>query len=252
MTKVLLTAFLALWTATASQAAPGEPLLTALPPGGVDVALILAVDVSSSVDDRERTFQRMAYARALSDPLVIRAALGGRSGRIALGYMEWSGPTYQRHVIPIRVIGTGDEMQDFSNQVAALAGGGLGWESDSYSYFSGTTAMGNALHSAAEAIRSLDVTAQSVVIDLSADGINNDGLMLSEVREQLVAEGFTINGLPIAVGKTANAAGSSQSEAIAKLEAFFEHCVIGGPGAFQIMAPGWEDVEQALRSNLIL
>lgn len=246
-------------TAICLGASPGLAVMdatavpVALPPtGAVDVALVLAVDVSSSVNADERRFQRVAYARALSDPLVARAALGGRHGRIALGFMEWSGPRYQNVIIPVHVIDSPEGLLAFADRIAALAEAEERMDSAAYLYFSGTTAMGSALLRAADALRALDVPAESVVIDLSADGINNDGAMIDTVRDQLVAEGVTINGLPIAVGAPAHSAGVSFDSPEAELEAFFADCVVGGPGAFQILARGWQDVEQALRAKLVL
>ncbi|MBS0125707.1 DUF1194 domain-containing protein [Thetidibacter halocola] len=232
----------------------GAPTPAAMePPGMVDVALMLAVDVSSSVDADERRFQRMAYARALADPLVMRAALGGRSGRIALGYMEWSGPGYQNLALPVRAIGSPDEMQAFAAQIGAMADAPVAAHVMDYGIYDGTTAMGNALARAAEALRASGFAARSTVIDISADGVSNDGLHVDTMRDGLLAQGIIINGLPIAVGPPATdgyAIGLDNQEQ--RLEIFFADCVIGGPGAFHILARGWKDVEQALRAKLIL
>ncbi|SFA72940.1 Protein of unknown function [Poseidonocella pacifica] len=202
----------------------------------VEVALVLAVDVSSSVSDQERLFQREAYATALTDNRIARAALAG--GGIAIGYFEWSGPSSQRILVPMRTIRTFEEMNAFAMQIRAIEDQ-IG---DPMHY--GTTAIGNALTAAATMLESHEGDAVYRVIDISGDGHSNAGHSVTHVRDNLVRAGITINGLPITRGNTAYHGPD--------VGLFYEHCVIGGAGAFHVVAGSWEVFRDTLMSKLVL
>ena len=223
-------------------------------PGAVDVALVLAVDVSSSVSPAERRFQRAAYAAALEDPYVQYAIFGGRRGQIALGYMEWSSPGMQNISLPVRTIASPEDLSAFAATLYALATEqderDDGWQQ--VGLYTGTTAIGNALGRAAAALAAYDQPAAQYVIDISGDGLNNDGVDVVQMRDQLVAEGIVINALPIWVEPPVSSValgGGTQREDLVN---YYAECVVGGAGAFHVVAEGWDDMIDALRAKLVL
>lgn len=212
-------------------------------PTRVDVALVLAVDVSSSIKSDERRFQREAYATALSDPRVTRMALGGGSGRVAIAYMEWSGRDYQRVHLPIRVMSTAAELARFGQEILAIE------DVPGDRMYLQRTAIGDALVAAEEVMAALPVPARDYVIDISGDGVLNDGSALPGARERLVSMGLTVNGLPIEVSNEPPVYDDMENDRVTR---FYADCVIGGPGAFHVVARGFDDVRETLIMKLML
>ncbi len=212
-------------------------------PNYVDVALVLAVDVSSSIEASERRFQREAYAEALSDPRVANMALGGSAGRVAVAYMEWSGRNFQRIHLPMRIMSTPEEMAKFAQDIRAVP-------DDLHDpMYVQATAIGNALLAAEHAMAQLDVRARDYIIDISGDGVVNDGTSVTTVREHLVALGLTVNGLPIEV---AFELPEYEDIAAEQVSQYYADCVIGGPGSFHVIARGFSDVRETLIMKLML
>ncbi|MFK7746646.1 MAG: DUF1194 domain-containing protein [Roseobacter sp.] len=212
-------------------------------PQRVDIALVLAVDVSSSIDASERRFQREAYADALSDPRVAQMALGGRAGRIAIAYMEWSGRRYQRVHLPIRVMSTPEQMAEFAQDILHIQDG----QNDPM--FVQPTAVGNALLAAETAMSELPFPAGDYVIDISGDGVRNDGFAVLSARDHLLSMGLTVNGLPIEVSANPPRYDEGSPDRVSN---FYEDCVIGGPGSFHLVARGFGDVRETLIMKLML
>jgi hypothetical protein len=212
-------------------------------PGRVDTALVLAVDVSSSIEASERLFQREAYAEALRDPRVAQMALGGRTGRVAIAYMEWSGRRFQRVHLPIRVMSTPAELAAFAEEILAIE------DRLNDPMYVQPTALGDALLAAETAMSALEVPARDYVIDISGDGVLNDGIEMHVAREHVLSLGLTVNGLPIEVA--ANPSGH-YSGGIDTVSRFYMDCVIGGPGAFHLVARGFGDVRETLIMKLML
>ena len=212
-------------------------------PNRVDVALVLAVDVSSSVKSHERRFQREAYAEALRDPRVASLALGGGAGRVAVAYMEWSGRHYQRVHLPMRIMSSPEELAHFANDILAIE------DRTGDPMYVQPTAIGNALLAAERVMAGLSVPARDYVIDISGDGVLNDGTGILAVRERLLAMGLTVNGLPIEVTY-----GEPNIDQISfdRVSRYYEDCVIGGPGAFHLVARGFNDVRETLIMKLML
>lgn len=208
----------------------------------VDIALVLAVDVSSSIRSSERAFQREAYAHALSDPRVANMALGGRAGRVAIAYMEWSGQKYQRVHLPMRIMQTPEELAQFGQEIAAIE------DVRGDRMFLQRTAIGDALLAAEATMATLRVRARDYVIDISGDGILNDGIALATARDRLLHMGLTVNGLPIEVSEALH----RHSDDADKVTRFYMDCVIGGPGAFHVVARGFGDVRETLIMKLML
>lgn len=212
-------------------------------PDRVDVALVLAVDVSSSIKSAERRFQREAYAQALSDPRVARMALGGGSGRIAIAYMEWSGSSFQRIHLPMRIMSSPAELARFAADILEIS------DHPADPMYVQPTAVGNALLVAEQAMAALAVPARDYVIDISGDGVVNDGAAVVAVRDQLLAMGLTVNGLPIEVS---HAAPDFEDTSLQEVARFYADCVIGGPGSFHVVARGFGDVRETLIMKLML
>ncbi|MEM1074619.1 MAG: DUF1194 domain-containing protein [Pseudomonadota bacterium] len=234
--KLLLTA--ALCTGPAWAEPPSNPA-----PDDVDVALVLAVDVSSSIERTERHFQRQAYAEALRDPRVVRLALGGRTGRVAIAYMEWSGRRFQKVHLPMRVLSTPAELSDFADDITAIH------DTPNDPMYLQPTALGNALLAAGAAMRALDVTARDYIIDISGDGVLNDGFGVQSAREEVLASGLIVNGLPIELAGNPMSHDSESAETVSR---YYEDCVIGGPGAFHLVARGFGDIRETLIMKLML
>ena len=195
----------------------------------VDLELILMADGSGSIDDEEFVLQRRGYARALRSPQIIKAIRRGVLGRIALSYVEWSGPSLHVPIVPWTVIRTKADIAAFAKILEEhpreLDGGG--------------TAVGDAILYGARSIKENAFDGTRRVIDLSGDGPDKNGQPAVIGRDHAVAQGITVNGLPII-------------EWYPRLDIFFRDNVIGGRGAFLVQAQTFKDVYDAIRRKLIL
>ncbi len=207
-------------------------MFLALPAGAqqkVDLELILLADGSGSVDEEEFLLQRHGYARALRHPRVIGAIRNGALGRIALTYVEWSGSFLHVPIVPWSVIRNKADIVAFAKQLEQkpreLNGGG--------------TAVGAAILYGAKSLRDHKFAGARRVIDISGDGADKDGVPAIFGRDQAVAEGLTVNGLPILDSERPY------------LGMFYMDNVIGGPGAFSITAKGFKDFYRAVLTKLI-
>jgi hypothetical protein len=193
----------------------------------VDVAIVLAVDSSGSIDAREFALQREGYARALTDPRVLQAIAGGPRGAIAIALFEWSGPTLTNLVVPWkRIAGAAD-----AEAVAGVL------RSTPRSIFGGGTAVGAAIATAANLFPGSGFEATRRVIDVSGDGANNRGPAAEPARDIAVAAGITINGLPILGAEPF-------------VDRYYRNSVIGGPDAFLIVAQDYDDFARAVLDKL--
>jgi uncharacterized protein DUF1194 len=202
----------------------------------VDVELVIAVDVSYSMDPEEQALQREGYVMALTSREFLRALREGANGKIAITYFEWAGQYDQKIVMPWRLI-DGPESAD---AVAAEIGRAP------YRRASRTSIAG-ALRFAKPLFDDSGYRGLRRVIDVSGDGTNNDGPLVVQARDDVLAAGITINGLPIML-KRANV-GSLDIEL---LDVYYEDCVIGGPGAFVVPIREREKFIEATRTKLIL
>ena len=203
----------------------------------VDLELVLAVDVSRSIDEGEARLQREGYIRAFRDPQVLRAIQHGILGRIAVAYVEWAGVGHWRLVAGWHLIEGSEGAEAFIARlaeqppVAAMRTSISGGIEFSLRQFDGNGFEGTRR-----------------VIDVSGDGPNNDGFLVTELRDKAIAAGVTINGLPIM-----DAGGGIYSwYNIPDLDLYYENCVIGGPGAFIVTADGFANFADAVRKKLIL
>lgn len=190
-------------------AAGAEPAL--------DLALVLAVDASTSMTETEQELQRLGFVEAFHAPAVHQAIGRGALGRIAVAYVEWSGTDEQFVLVPWTVIDGPEAARAFAAGLKRKPMRRLGMTSISGAIGFGMRLFADLGH---EPLRR--------VIDISGDGPNNDGRKVTSMRDQATAEGVTINGLPIMIKNL-----ESEPD-MADLDAYYETCVIGGPGSFMI------------------
>jgi len=201
----------------------------------VDVLLVLAVDVSRSIDEDEARLQREGYRAAVTDPRVIEAITGGMIGAVGLAYVEWAGVDYQRAVIPwTRIAGRADALA-WAGVLERAPRVALSW-----------TSLSGAIEFSRRQLAEAPFEATRRVIDVSGDGINNSGPPAEEARDRAVAEGITINGLPIL-----NDRPTFGRPLPLPLDQYFEQAVIGGPGAFLLAAADFEAFGGAVRRKLV-
>ena len=201
----------------------------------VDLQLVLAVDVSRSIDAEEARLQREGYRDAMSDPQVVAAIAGGTLGAIAVAYVEWAGVTSQELVLPWTRIGSAAEATAWSARLAASPRESRSW-----------TSLSGALRFSGELLRRCPWEGTRRVIDVSGDGVNNSGPEPEEERDRLVADQVVINGLPI-VNDRPNFGRTPTDD----LEGFYRDSVIGGPGSFLIVAADFQAFAAAIRRKLI-
>jgi len=202
----------------------------------VDVELVLAVDVSYSMDPDEQRLQREGYIRALTSREFLQALREGAHGKIAVTYVEWAGQYDQKVIMPWRLI-EGPESADAVATELALA---------PYRRASRTSISG-ALQFARPLFDNSGYRGLRRVIDVSGDGANNAGDLVAPTRDAVVAAGITINGLPIMLKRA-----FPGSLDIEKLDIYYEDCVIGGPGAFVVPIREREKFIEATRTKLVL
>jgi hypothetical protein len=202
----------------------------------VDVELILAVDVSYSMDPDEQALQRDGYVQALRSKEFLTALREGAHGKIAVLYFEWAGQFDQKILMPWRLI-DGPEAADAVAEELARA---------PYRRASRTSISGG-LSFAKPLFDSSGYRGVRRVIDVSGDGANNAGAPVVPTRDGVTAAGITINGLPIMLKRP-----TSSMMDIANLDIYYEDCVIGGPGAFVVPIHERSQFAEATRTKLIL
>jgi hypothetical protein len=223
-----------LWLAGAL-AASGLGAAAAAAQTRVDVELVIAVDVSLSMDADEQRLQRDGYVAAFRDPEMHRAIAAGASGRIAVLYMEWAGPSSQNVVVPWTVIDSPAAARAFADRLAAQPISRLR-----------LTSIGAALHVARTLLAESRFAGTRRVVDVSGDGPNNSGPPVLTARDALVADGVVVNGLPIML-KTA----SPSFFDLTDLDRYYAACVIGGEGSFMVPVKDVAELKSAIRRKLL-
>ena len=202
----------------------------------VDVELVIAVDISYSMDPDEQALQREGYVLALTSKEFLQALRQGAHGKIAVTYFEWAGQLDQKIVMPWRVI-DGPESAD---AVAAEI-------SRAPMRRASRTSISGALRFAKPLFDDSGYRGLRRVIDVSGDGANNSGPLVEITRDDVLAAGITINGLPIMLKRP-----HTGTMDIHNLDEYYEDCVIGGPGAFVIPIRERGKFIEATRTKLIL
>ena len=221
-------------------AAPSGPQMLAQrgAPGitSVDVELVLAVDVSYSMDPEEQELQREGYIAAITSHEFMRALKQGMHGKVALTYFEWAGMHHRQIIVRWRLIDGPESADSFAADIRRAR----------YTRASRTSISG-ALLFAAPLFEGSGYRGVRRVIDVSGDGVNNNGPLVTVTRDEVLAQGITINGLPIMLKRP-----SSSTMDIDQLDIYFEDCVIGGPGAFVIPIRERDQFKEAIRTKLVL
>lgn len=202
----------------------------------VDVELALGVDISYSMDPDEQALQREGYIKALTSREFLQALRQGINGKIAVTYFEWAGYSERRVVVPWRLIEGPESADAFVGEIAAAP----------YRRAARTSISG-AIEFGAQLFENSGFRGIRRVIDISGDGANNNGQLVTISRDATVAKGITINGLPI-VAKRLNYATMD----IERLDIYYEDCVIGGPGAFVVPIESRDKFIEATRTKLVL
>lgn len=201
----------------------------------VDVALVIATDVSYSVDENEAAFQREGAITAFRDADVVKAIQSGSLGRIAVAYLDFSSYQSNRILVDWRIVHDKASADAFADALAAKPRT-LGVQ----------TSISSGLELAERLLDTSGLVASKRLIDVSGDGPNNDGHLVDKVRDEIVAKGIVINGLPIMTP-----ADQFDVYYLPDLDKYYAGCVIGGPGSFIQVAHGFEDLARALRRKLI-
>ena len=215
---------------------PAAHAQTGSPPTGpeVDVALVLAVDISFSMDLDELALQRDGYVQAIRSSEVKQAIAKGAVGRIAVTFVEWAGLQAQYVVIPWMIIDSPETAEAFAEKLA-----------EAPTRRGRRTSVSGAIDLGVKMLAESRVTPLKKVIDISGDGPNNEGRPVTEARNEALAKGITINGLPVLL----KAPGYYD---VADLDIYYEDCVIGGPGAFSIPIRTKPQFAEAVRTKLVL
>ncbi|WP_299814777.1 DUF1194 domain-containing protein [uncultured Roseibium sp.] len=202
----------------------------------VDVALVLAVDVSRSMSPEELLIQRKGYAAAVSSPDVVRAIELGAYGRIAMMMFEWANDGHAREIVAWSVIENQADAFGFAEKILADT-----------TYGQRRTSISGAIRHAASLLKEADYSADRRVIDISGDGPNNQGTPVTLARDAAVESGLVINGLPLMTR-----GGVGYQFNIPDLDEYYRRCVIGGPASFVIPVNDWAQFPEAVRRKLIL
>ena len=217
-------------------AAPAAPSVPVAAEARVDVELILAVDVSYSMDLDELALQREGYALAVTSKEFLQALKTGPTGKVAVTYFEWAASTDQKIIVPWRVI-------DGPESAGALAEEIL----KAPLRRAARTSISGAINFAMPLFEANEHHGLRRVIDISGDGPNNNGEPVTLARDAALAKGITINGLPIMAKETNYA-----TMDIENLDFYYEDCVIGGPGSFVVPIKAKEKFKEAIRTKLVM
>jgi len=201
----------------------------------VDLELLLAVDISQSMDQDEHTIQRDGYVEAFRHQDVINALISGPEGKIAVMYMEWAGDFDPIPTIPWTIIDNAKAAHDFADRLAKEP-----------IFGEQRTSISTALLAAQDYILNNNITSHRQVIDVSGDGANNAGRLVEPVRDAVVKSGIVINGLPIMLNKP------REFYDIDHLDRYYKHCVIGGEAAFIAPVFDLRHLSATIRKKLVL
>jgi Protein of unknown function (DUF1194) len=205
----------------------------------VDLLLVLAADVSRSVDDKEFKLQREGFAGALVDPRVVRAMTGGPFGRIAVVFVEWASEFEQKVVVDWALIAGERDAQDVSERILGAPRS-----------FWGRTSISSAIEFSLGLLDRSPFQSDRHVIDVSGDGTNNSGADVTASRDTAIGKGVTINGLVI-LSDEPLPTNPTHTHPPGGLKAYYEKNVIGGPGAFVLEAQSFETFGQLIITKLI-
>jgi hypothetical protein len=202
----------------------------------VDVELIIAVDVSYSMDMDELAIQREGYAQAIVSKEFLQALKTGPNGKISVTYFEWAASSDQKIIIPWRVIDGPETADAVANEIMKTP-----------IRRASRTSISGAINFAMPLFDENPHRGLRRVIDISGDGPNNNGAPVVTARDAALEKGIVINGLPIMVKEP-----SYSTMDIDNLDDYYEDCVIGGPGSFVVTIKDREKFKEAIRTKLLL
>jgi hypothetical protein len=205
----------------------------------VDLLLVLAVDVSRSIDASKFQLQREGYAAAVADPHVLEAISTGRTGRIGLTFVEWSGVGAQKVVIDWTKIGDTDSAKGFGDRLL-----------EAPRSFADRTSISGAIEFAMGQFDKAPYEAARRTIDVSGDGTNNAGRDVAMLRDEAVAKGITINGLVI-LSDNPMSWNPDHTNPPGGLANYYRNNVVGGPSAFVMVAENFNSFGQAIIKKMI-
>jgi hypothetical protein len=205
----------------------------------VDLLLVLAVDVSRSIDATKFQLQREGYAAAVADPHVLDAIRAGRAGRIGLTFVEWSGVGAQKVVIDWTTIGDADSAKGFGDRLL-----------EAPRSFADRTSISGAIEFAMGQLDKAPYEAARRTIDVSGDGTNNAGRDVAALRDEAVAKGITINGLVI-LSDNPMSWNPDHTNPPGGLANYYRNNVMGGPSAFVMVAENFNSFGQAIIKKMI-
>jgi hypothetical protein len=227
-TIVLAAVLAAIWVPAAASAAED-----------VDLLLVLAVDVSRSIDATKFQLQREGYAAAVADPHVLETIRTGRTGRIGLTFVEWSGVGAQKVVIDWTTIGDTDSAKGFGDRLL-----------EAPRSFADRTSISGAIEFAMGQLDKAPYEAARHTIDVSGDGTNNAGRDVAMLRDEAVAKGITINGLVI-LSDNPMSWNPDHTNPPGGLANYYRNNVVGGPSAFVMVAENFNSFGQAIIKKMI-
>ena len=202
----------------------------------VDVELVLAVDVSYSMDMDELALQREGYAQAIVSKEFLQALKSGPNGKISVTYFEWAASSDQKIIIPWRMIDGPETADAVATEILKTP-----------IRRASRTSISGAIHFAMPLFDENPHRGIRQVIDISGDGPNNNGSPVEAARNSALEKGIVINGLPIMVKEP-----SYSTMDIGNLDFYYEDCVIGGPGSFVVTIKEREKFKEAIRTKLVL
>jgi Protein of unknown function (DUF1194) len=202
----------------------------------VDVELILAVDVSYSMDMDELAIQREGYAQAIVSKEFLQALKSGPNGKISITYFEWAASSDQKIIIPWRLIDGPESADAVSAEIMKTP-----------VRRASRTSISGAIYFAMPLFEEDPYHGLRRVIDISGDGPNNNGAPVTGARDEALSKGIVINGLPIMVKEP-----SYSTMDIDNLDWYYEDCVTGGPGSFVVPIKDREKFKEAIRTKLLL
>ncbi|MGH7090142.1 MAG: DUF1194 domain-containing protein [Stellaceae bacterium] len=205
----------------------------------VDVALVLAADVSRSIDDGEFQLQRKGYAEGIASPRVLAAIQAGAHHAIAVCFVEWAGPEEEAVVANWAVIRDGETAQVFAQTLL-----------NAPRSYTGRTSISAAIDFAMTLFPKSGVTAERRIIDVSGDGTNNAGRPVTEARDQAVAQGVTINGLAI-INERPEGYFFAHTSPPGGLPHYYQENVVGGPAAFVTVVKNFDTFGDAITNKLL-
>jgi hypothetical protein len=205
----------------------------------VDLLLVLAADVSRSINDEEFNLQRKGYAAALTDPHVLAAITGGANRSIALSFVEWSGSGEQKIVVDWTTVHDGEDAAVVASAILSAPRS-----------FLSRTSISEAIDFSVAQLANAKASAERKVIDISGDGTSNAGRSVTEARDEAVARGITVNGLAI-INTQINPGFLSHTQPPGGLPTYYRENVIGGTGAFLLVVENFETFTEAMTRKLV-